>query len=243
MKTERFHICSIIVCSMVALATGSACAELVVNRAIVVFDSPSQHRQDVELVNIDAGDNLFVDIESFQVERPGEDDQALTSLRGNENPGLIATPQKAMIGPSNSQLVRFMNLDRDGDREKVFRVNMTPVTRPPEFDAGDVARGETASQIQIVIGYQVLVIVPPVDPRAVVDYGRSGSSATFKNSGNSNYLLTDGRQCDPDAPEVCMDLVSYRVYPGNHRQVELPFDGPFSYKIRTVAGITSQRFE
>ena len=239
MNIKRYLVATAITC----MICGSVSAELVVNRAIVLFDSYSQVRQDVEIVNTDEAQNLFVDIEAFAVARPGQEDQELISLRGNPEPGLIATPQKAMLGPSNNQLVRLMNLDRGGDQERVFRVNMTPVSKPPEIMVQEVEEGVTASKIQIVIAYQALVIVPPAEPRAQVDYARDGKAVTFSNGGNSNYLLTDGRQCDPSAPKNCRDLVTYRVYPSNQRHFELPFDGPFTYKVRTLSGMSSQRFD
>ena len=74
-----------------------------------------------------------MDIEAFSVTSPGQDDEMLVSMRGASVPDLVATPQKAILGPSTTQLIRFMNLDRDGEQEKVYRVNVTPVSRPVEF--------------------------------------------------------------------------------------------------------------
>ena len=238
-KTKRY----LAAVTIATTASFPVAAELVVNRSIVIFDTPAQLREDVELLNTDTIRNMFVDIEAFSVTSPGQDDEMLVSMRGVSVPDLVATPQKAILGPSTTQLIRFMNLDRDGEQEKVYRVNVTPVSRPVEFVLHEIEEGAAASKIQIVIAYQVLVIIPPANPELKVDYQREGTSATFANTGNTNYLLNDGKQCDPLQLENCVDLGTYRIYPGNHKRLELPFDGPFSYKVRTVAGITSQHFE
>ena len=65
----------------------------------------------------------------------------------------------------------------------------------------------------------------------------------FSNPGNANYLLTDGEQCDPANPDVCQFLEDRRVYPGNSWELELPYDGPFSYKAKTHNGLTANIYD
>ncbi len=71
---------------------------------------------------------------------------------------------------------------------------------------------------------------------------REGQQAVFTNTGNANYLLTDGQQCDPFDANTCVALEDRRIYPGNTWTLDLPFDGAFTYKIRTRDGLVSEYF-
>jgi len=86
------------------------------------------------------------------------------------------------------------------------------------------------------VAYQILVIIMPEEPVSVVESERQGNTAVFRNSGTANYLLSDGVQCKTDEPENCVALQSRRIYPGNTWSLDLPFDGPASYKVRTHEG-------
>jgi len=65
---------------------------------------------------------------------------------------------------------------------------------------------------------------------------------TFVNSGNTNVLPSDGKQCNPISPTECSDLTSHRLYADNEWQLELPFDAPVTYSIRSFDGIKTQVF-
>jgi hypothetical protein len=124
--------------------------------------------------------------------------------------------------------------------ERVYRVNMIPVTPPVELESSgdDVVN----SRLEVVVAYQILVIILPASPNPVMTINREANSAVFGNDGNANYLLTDGQQCNPNPPSECLPLEDRRVYPGNQWRLELPFDGPFTYKVRTQTGLTTEYF-
>jgi hypothetical protein len=127
------------------------------------------------------------------------------------------------------------------EEERIYRVNLTPITPPAEYGTGNAE--EIRSRLEVVVAYQILVIILPDTPNPEMRMNRDGILASFTNTGNSNYLLTDGQQCDPENPVICQPLEDRRVYSGNNWQLTLPYDGPFTYTVRTQTGLTSEYFQ
>ncbi len=215
-------------------------AQLIVNRSIIMFESPGQNREDVVVLNNSKEDNLYVQVDPFTVLNPGSSDQELVPMVVNDNPEFLVTPNRLVTPPGGRSIVRFLNLKPAEDRERVYRVNMIPITPPAELD--DENEDVIKSRLEVVVAYQVLVIVLPANPEPVMTMDRQARNVVFMNEGNANYLLTDGQQCDPATPTECVPLEDRRIYPGNEWRYELPFDGPFTYKVRTQTGLTTEYF-
>lgn len=208
-------------------------ADLLVDQSIVIYENPSQSRFDVTVYNSDEAANLFLEVSPFEVARAGFDDQELVPLTLNDSPDFLVSPNRAIIPPNSSSLVRLLNLKNTGDTERVYRINLVPASPPAELSGDDDA---IASVLQVIVAYQVLVIILPEQPRSEVEFSREGRTLTFSNSGNANYLLADGRQCDPAEPGNCVYLQSRRMYPGNSWSIELPYDGPAQYTVQNHEG-------
>ncbi len=215
-------------------------ADLIVSRSIVEMTN-GETRTDIVLINSDESETLYVQVEPFYVSRPGESAQELIALGAEDNKGLLVSPNRLAIAPSGRSLVRILNLNEDSAMERIYRVNFTPVTPPVELQAAD--DNAVRSALDVVVAYQVLIIMRPEMPEPVHAITRRGTIAEFHNAGNTNYLLTDGSQCNPGDIEQCQTLPDRRMYPGNHWTLELPFDGPFNYSIRTPDGISAHQFE
>ncbi|MDZ7685203.1 MAG: hypothetical protein U5O39_09585 [Gammaproteobacteria bacterium] len=146
---------------------------------------------------------------------------------------MLATPSKLIIPAGSRKLVRIVNLQTSNERERVYRINVTPIVPPLE---------EEKSQLRIVVAYQILTIVQPDVPDTNLSVTRDGTTITFENDGNSNVLLSDGRQCRAEAEEECQELASRRLYAGNTWELSLPFDAPVRYSVRTYDGIRQEVF-
>jgi len=146
---------------------------------------------------------------------------------------LVATPNKLVIPPGGHKLVRILNLDAQAEAERIYRINVTPIVAP---------LAEETSQLKIVVAYQILAIVQPGEPHSRLEVTRTGKTISFTNHGNTNVLLGDGRQCAPSDPARCEELVSRRLYAGNHWELDLPFDAPVSYSVRSFDGIKNEVF-
>lgn len=224
-----------------SLLSGHSVADLVVNRSIVIYDDPASVKEDVVVINSDAARNLYVQVDAYRVMAPGTANEELLKLVPGADPEFLVSPNKLVVAPSARNLVRFLDLAGNRETERVYRVNLVPVTPPVELE--DTGEGRIASRLEVVVAYQVLAIVLPNDPQPALGFSREAHLAHFTNSGNANYLLTDGEQCNPLDPADCRKLQNRRVYPGNDWSLELPFAGPFTYKVKTHNGLVSRQFD
>lgn len=222
------------------LLSSSAYAELVVNRSIVTYKDSASMKEDVVIFNSNSDQNLYVQVDAYEVLNPGTAEQTLVKINLEEQPEFVASPNKLVVSPGDRSIVRLLNLKNENLKERVYRVNLVPMTPPVEL----VGTGEemVQSKLEVVVAYQVLAIVLPDNPQPELVYDRANSVAYFQNQGNANYLLTEGQQCNPVDPDDCVELESRRVYPGNDWAIDLPFKGPFTYKVKTHDGLVSRQF-
>lgn len=227
-STNPWHIAATIL--FVAIFSGSAFADMYVDRSIVVFEPGEPARQDIKVSNSDPED-MYVQVEVLEVRKAGSVDEIRAKVSDPSKLKLLATPNKIIIPPNGQKLIRIVNLQQDNDQERIYRINVTPIVPPLEEDS---------SQLRIVVAYQILAIIQPNVPASQLNAQRNGKVMTFVNKGNTNVLLSDGNQCNPAAPAECTDLTSRRLYADNEWQLELPYDAPVTYSIRSFDGIKTQ---
>ncbi len=206
---------------LLALWATPAAASMVLSNVILHFEPGKPTRQDVEIEN--TGDQpMYVQVTPHTVESPGTPDEARVAITDPRQAGLLVTPNKLVVPPNGRKLLRFVNLQPGDDRERVYRVSVAPVV-------GDLEARE--SGLKILIGYEVLVLMQPAAPAPQLAARREGRTLFFENTGNTNVLLREGRQCPtPETPaEDCALLGSKRLYPGNAWSVDLPFDREVEY--------------
>lgn len=217
---------------MLLLALVPARADMYVDRSIVIFEPGAPPRQDVKVSN--TGDEvMYVEVEVLVVRKPGTPDEERVKVSNPQDMKLLATPNKLIIPAGGQKLIRIVNLQTSNPRERVYRINVTPIVPPLE---------EETSQLRIVVAYQILTIVQPDDPESTLSVNRKGATVSFENKGNTNILLSEGQQCNPRDEEDCRELTSKRLYAGNTWELELPFDAPLSYSVRSFDGIKKEVF-
>lgn len=217
---------------LVGLCASPVWADMYVDRSIVIFEPGQPARQDVKVSNSEPED-IFVQVDVLEVKKAGTVDETREIVSDPSKLKLLATPNKLIIPGNGQKLIRIVNLQVDNNEERIYRINVTPIVPPLEEDS---------SQLRIVVAYQILAIVQPNDPNSTLNAQRNGRMMTFVNNGNTNILFSDGKQCEPDNPDNCTDLTSRRLYANNEWQLELPFDAPVTYSIRSFDGIKTQIF-
>lgn len=207
-------------------------ADMYVDKSIVTFEPGAQPRQDVRVTN-SSEDVMYIQVDAFAVQDPGTDNEERIKITNPQDHKLVATPNKLVIPAGGHKLVRILNLDPKTEEERIYRINVTPIVAP---------LAEETSQLKIVVAYQILAIVQPQEPRSRLEVTRTGKTISFANHGNTNVLLGDGRQCSTEDPSQCEELTSRRLYSGNTWDLDLPFDAPVSYSVRSFDGIKNEVF-
>lgn len=206
-------------CAFVLLAwSGPAGAEMQLDRSILLFDADARPTQDVEVRNT-GEETLYLATEILLVSEPGTEAEARTPVTDPDAAGVLVTPARAVLPPGGRQLLRVVLLEDPAETDRIYRINVRPVVPPLEADQ---------SAVKVVVAYQLLVIQRPLDPEPDLRWVRDGRTIVFRNEGNSNVLLYNGRQCvDAASENDCVDVPgARRLYAGNVWTLELPRDAP-----------------
>jgi P pilus assembly chaperone PapD len=226
MTTRKWVLAGILVCIMSLVQPISAVSADIVLSQLIVDLQPGKHsRDDIEIWN-NGTDRAYVALEPREVVDAG---LATETRRENPDPerlGLLVSPARMILEPGQRRLARIADIGEKADRERVYRVTVKPVAGPLEADD---------SALKILIGYDVLVLVRPADPRPSLTSRRDGSTLTFLNAGNASVELVEGRQCDA-ARAHCTDLPGKRLYAGAKWSEQLQSNAPAEYTIRSPAG-------
>lgn len=187
----------------------SAIANMFVDRSIIEFVASDGRQQDLRVSNR-GNDQMYVQIEVLDVQNPGADNEQRVTLTDLSEMSLLATPKQFVLPAQGERAIRLVSLQEASDVERIYRVNVTPVL-PPLAD-------NEASVVRVVVAYQLLVIVQPVNPIEDLFVERRGDVMYFENRGNSYVLLAEGEQC---SSSECEDVPTRRLYAGNSWELPL----------------------
>ena len=194
---------------------------MVLNNSILYFEPDKPNHQDIEIENV-GEDPLYIQVTPKVVRNPGTEQQIREPYDDPTAAGLLVSPNKLVIPPKGRKLLRFVNLNKNPTEEHVYRVGVTPVV-------GDLVAQETG--VKIVIAYEVLVLVHPINGEVELVHNRQGKTLHVENKGTRNVLLRKGVQCPADIKDesLCDHVPGKRLYPGNHWETELPNDQPIKF--------------
>lgn len=205
-------------------------AQIALNRIILDF-SGEQSRQDIEVVN-NGEETAFVVVEPARIDQPGSPEEQRVTARDPNELGLLVTPNRLVLEPGERKLVRIAVIEPAAIVDRIYRVTVKPVL-------GEVRATETS--LKLLVGYDVLVIVRPGGAAPDLNFERQGRRIIVTNNGNTNALLSEGRQCDASGGN-CTDLPSKRLYAGARWQLELETDAPAEYYVSAGSGVTVAQF-
>lgn len=204
---------------LIIIVAPSAKAEFIISSAIVEFTSDGPQQQDVELVSR-SKDNDYIVTEVSEIKNAGTKNESRELVEDPASGMLLVTPDKTILSAGGRKLLRFMLLKAPDAVEHIYRVAIKPVIKGVD--------NKSKIGLKVLIGYEVLVIVRPANAVATYNAARQGNVLTITNTGNTNVLFQNGKQCLKDN---CVMPQVVRVYPGQTNQVPLKFDQPVSYSV------------
>jgi hypothetical protein len=213
------------------LVASPAHAEMALSKVVVDFTSARAARDDIEVAN-SGNEILYVSIEPAEIVNPGRADERRITNPNPKELGLLISPGRLVLGPGERKVVRLSLLERPKDRDRIYRVTIKPVI-------GEIVAQQSA--LKVVVGYDVLVIARPENARPLLEVSRDGAAVEFRNVGNTNALLFNGRQCDETKTD-CAELPSKRIYAGNTWRLELPASGQARFLVESDGGLTVENF-
>jgi P pilus assembly chaperone PapD len=227
----RFTLLVAAVAAFVAVTSTGASAQMVLDKVVIDFIPGKAPRDDVVVQN-PGKEPLFVVVEPFRVMDPGKPTEQRVEYRDPGELGLLVTPNRFVVQPGQRKVVRFAIIEPAIEEDKIYRVTLKPVV-------GNVQSSTTA--VKVVFGYDLLIIVRPPNAQANISSRREGGKLIVENTGNTNALLSQGKQCDAGG-ENCVELPPKRMYPGATWEVPLERDTPIEYYVTSGGKVTRETF-
>jgi P pilus assembly chaperone PapD len=225
---RQFRIFLTIVSGLILLAT-PARAELILDKLVVELRIGDNNSDDLVVWN-NSDERAYVLIEPNRIISPGTTEQKRISVRDPRELGLLASPQRMVMEPGQQRLLRLATLHVDSTEEQVYRVTVRPIVNEDGDQDG----------LQLLVGYDLLVLVRPANVEFAVHAHRSGKAIHIDNTGNTSVELLKIRQCDPTGK--CAEMDGKRLYSGmqwstelvKNTSAELFFNTPEGTKTLTV---------
>ncbi len=216
---------------IVGLTPEFSSADMLISQAILDFATTGDRRRDVEVGN-SGRERMYVVVEPALIENPGTVGERRVAEPDPEKLGLLVTPTRLVLEPGERKVIRISLLREPPVADRVYRVMIKPAVGRVQSDQ---------SAVKILVGYDVLVIQRPVAARDDVSFTRQGPWLTLRNGGNTNVLLSDGKQCDA-AGHNCRTLETKRLYAGAQWRVRLPHGGPVTYSLQVGNNVVRRSF-
>lgn len=149
--------------------------------------------------------------------------------------GLLVTPRKLVLRPHQVRIVRLVSLHHNIKQDEYYSVEVTPVENPMEEIYGKKKAIEAA--LRIVVAYEPLIIVLPLQPKQNISYQRDGKTLTMSNKGNTYVAFENVRQCNP-AGDQCqkVNFGFARLYVNQTHKVALPYNTPITFTTISAVG-------
>ncbi len=218
MKRRTLAGAALAIAATLGLA-GWAHAEMVLSQVIVDLQPGDPPRQDIEVWN-HGKQRMYVSAEPFRIEHPGTPQETRVSAGEPDASGILVAPQRLVLEPGERRTIRIAAVGPRSATDRVYRVAIKPVVGPITANR---------SALEVLVGYDALVLVRPAQFTGDVVGERQGRTLTLRNAGNTSQELFQGRQCDASGKD-CRELPGKRLYAGAVWQQTLPFDTPVTYK-------------
>ncbi|KVG27971.1 hypothetical protein [Burkholderia diffusa] len=146
------------------------------------------HEQNVTVKNM--GDApLYLNIAVQKVTNPGETPEKKVALGELEHPGLLASPDKLTLGPSQTRSIVLKSLS-EPEQEELYRLYIVPVR---SLKVDNAPQDKITAPMSVAIGYGVLVrhMPAPGKQRAGWTHRCEDGGLTLENTGNIRQIFTD----------------------------------------------------
>lgn len=214
-----------------AFATTPAHAAVALSKVIVDLAPEAPPRDDIEITNT-GDERQYIVAEPAVIQAPGTAQEKRIESTDPTVTGLLVSPQKLVLEPHESKLIRVALVAPRDNQEHVFRLTIKPV-------AGAIEAEQTS--LKVFVGYDVLVIARAAAFAGEITAIRSPGTITFHNGSNASVELADGRQCDATG-ENCASLPAKRLYSGADFAVSIRLSTPVEYRIQQGETSTKKVF-
>ena len=239
LNTTMTKLFWLLLCTTGLLFSGSATAQISVNRSVIEF-AAGEKVQDVEILN--SGDfKIYLDIKIAEILSPESENPQRNELTDPRTAPVLVSPAQVLIPPGQRKRVRIIMREAATDKDRVYRMAVKPYTGKLKID--NTEKDKKSSAIKVLVGYDLLLLSRPSAKDSTIEVTRTNENIQFINRGNTNVLLRKIVQCDRAETE-CLDLQPNRLYAGETYSIKLPKPGSaddFPVKVWQSVGLENSR--
>ena len=203
----------------------SAHAGIAISRAIVEFPSKDKSNQDVIVYN-NGAKTEYVKVSLFSI----DSNNKKHPIKIGDKSGIMANPQKLILPPKSSKVVRFIKLHDNLKKEKIYRAHIEPSVAIAKKVGTE--RDDIEASVKVIIAYGVLINMLPDNIKTDIRNKKSHKQITFINKGNASVLFSNGKQCDSKGKN-CKEIKGKRLYRGKKWSLKLPYNTPLEFSYRS----------
>lgn len=201
------------------ISFNATASKILVDNVIVNFDENSKSKEDVFVRNL-SNEDSYVKVIVTEIINAGMEDQKKIEHKNPKESGIFVSPNKLVLKAKgtrgDSKAIRIANINKSLDKDRIYRIQVVPVI-------SDFKKEEQGLGVKILMGYEILTMIQPDNPILDYTYDISDKKFNITNTGNSNFILQRGTQCDVNEKEsVCEKLPTKRIYSGMSYSIDLP---------------------
>lgn len=207
--------------------------QLSVDKSIIEFDGKST-MQDIEITN-KGSYKLYLDLVIAEIINPEHPSPTRVELTDPRSAPILVNPRQVLLAPGQRKRVRIILREPAAEIDSIYRLKVKPYTGKVRLNSED--DDLKASGLKILVGYDLLVIARPETLVPDVQVNRTNDSIEFKNSGNTNVMLSKITQCHSSGNQ-CSEIKPNRLYVGETYTVALPNKGDRSnYPVKVIQSV------
>lgn len=195
-------------------------ANLSANPILMIFQDGASYRKDITLIN-HGNQPLYLEINTYRITKFGSRNEELKSFPDPKKVGLVVSPRRMILNPTARKKIRVVRLKKSIKTDHAWRIEIKPIK--PKIIAG-------TSGIVIQIGYKALVIARPENAKGILTGQRNGNQLVVKNTGNTNNVLREGKQCN-NFGKNCKKVRGRRIWPNSSWTTKLPYNTKVTFDI------------
>jgi hypothetical protein len=194
---------------MATIALPSMASSILLSKNTMYFDKNANTRDIVEVRNVGPEKKAYFKTELREVLNPQKGTKSeYSTTKDPSELGLFVTPNKAVLSPQQKSVnISVVNTNKELEKERVYRVDVTPVI--PRIENS----GEVGAKFKVLMAYDILIHVQPENPIQSFEHRYDEERFYFSNTGNTHVELRNGKQCTVD--DVCSELPNGKVYADN----------------------------
>ncbi len=213
----------------ILLTSTYAYGGIAVDKSIIDIIAGQTRRSDIYISNPDDSPQ-DVTLEISKIINPGTPQEKRIKIDNPRELGVIVTPTEFTLAPGERRKARLSFISIPRETDFIYRLLVRPVNIP---DSGSSKK----PMIQVVFNYDILVSYRPSSPDTSFTVKRTENAITFTNTGNSNFLLYAGEQCEAKGVN-CRVIPAHRMYAGTSHTIPIDPSNAYIRFLRKDAGST-----